>query len=144
MPARSGVVLALSALLLAAGLARAGTAPSSGAPSREELQRQIRFGTEMAKQGNWREALFRWQKALVHDPTNVRLHNNIAVAFENLGEYEKAEAEYRTALAAPSVPDEVRENYEFFRKFYDRFREGADVSQPEEPPGGNGPDAKAP
>ena len=105
-----------------------------------DLPRQIRFGAEMARQGNWREAIFRWERALALDPKNPRLHNNLAVAWEFLGQYGKADAAYRAALEIPSVPREVRENYELFQKFYERHREGtAPAAQPaaEPPPGGS-------
>ena len=110
-----------------------------------EVTRQIRFGAEMAKGGNWREAIFRWQRALSLDPSNARLHNNLGVAFESLGEYDKADAEYRAALAAPDAPHEVTENHELFLKFYSRYKEsvpsseGKPAEEQKEPP-----DAKAP
>ena len=104
-----------------------------------EIARQIRFGAEMAKDGNWREALFRWQRALVLDPTNARLHNNLGVAYESLGDYDRADGEYRAALAAPDAPPEITENHELFLKFYSRYKEstpspeGKQPQSPEEP-----------
>ena len=114
------------------------------ASAQAEVARQIRFGTEMARQGNWREAIFRWQRALALDPANPRLHNNLAVAYESLGEFDKANEEYRTALAAGSAPSEIRENYDLFSKFYDRFKEGISGPARDEPAAVTHPDAKAP
>lgn len=98
------------------------------ASSKSDVSRQIRFGAEMARQGNWREAIFRWQRALKLDPDNPRIHNDLAVAHESLGEYDKADTEYRAALAAPDAPREIKENHELFLKFYTRFKEGSSSS----------------
>lgn len=99
--------------------------PSPGAAegSKKDVARQIRFGAEMARQGNWREAIFRWQRSLALDPDNPRLHNNLAVAYESLGEYEKADAEYKAALSSPQAPEEIRHNHELFLRFYGPHKE---------------------
>ena len=72
----------------------------------------------MAKKGNWKEAIFRWEKALRHDPENYRLHNNIAVAYEALGKYEKADKAYQLALKYGKNNKRIQENYNLFRKLY--------------------------
>ena len=93
------------------------------ASAKSDLKRQIQFGTQMAKEGNWREAIFRWQRALTIDPSNARVHNNLAVAYESLGEYAKAETEYLAALTGTDAPSEIHENYELFKAFYARYKE---------------------
>lgn len=117
-PRRARAVLFSSLLLLSLG-----QPPEAKAGAKDDITRQIRFGAEMARQGNWREAIFRWQRALAVAPDNPRLHNNMAVAYESLGEYDKAEAEYQAALASTNPPDEVRENHEAFLKFYVEHKE---------------------
>ena len=137
-------VLAVSGLLISAGTSRAATGiPQAKAVSKADVARQISFGTEMAVQGNWREALFRWQRALALDPSNCRLHNNIAVAFESLGEFAKADAEYRAAVTSIEATSDIRENYDFFLKFYERYKEGALAAAPDEEKA-KSPDAKSP
>ena len=86
----------------------------------------MRFGTDMARQGNWREAIFRWKRALALDPDNARLRNNMAVAYESLGEYDKADAEYKAAAASGKAPPEALENQEMFRKFYGLLKKDED------------------
>ena len=121
----------------------------ASAPSRSEIARQIRFGADMARQGNWHEAIFRWQRALASDPQNPRLLNNLAVAHESLGAYDKAAEEYRAAAALPDAPGEIARNQEPFEKFYKRYKEAApptgepaaEGSSPAKP---QEPDAKAP
>lgn len=116
---RRGSSLIVAAILLSA----VSSAQQVHAGSKSEITRQIRFGTEMAKEGNWREAIFRWQRALALDPANARVHNNLAVAYESLGEYAKADAEYLAALAGPDVPSEIQHNYDLFKNFYARYKE---------------------
>ncbi len=82
------------------------------------LEEQISFGAKMAKKGNWKEAIFRWEKALKSDPENYRLHNNIAVAYEALGKYEKADESYQLALKFGKNNKRIQENYNLFRKIY--------------------------
>src|SRR5262249_54969275 len=64
----------------------------------ENAKEQMEFGVQAAKRGLWREALFRWEKALKLDPKNPRLLNNLAVAYETAGDLEKADAMYQQAL----------------------------------------------
>lgn len=111
-------ILAIACLLLIVPFR-----PAVHASTKSEISRQIRFGADMAREGNWREAIFRWQRSLKLDPDNPRIHNNLAVAYESLGEYDKALAEYRAALAIPGYPAPVMENNELFLKFYTRFKE---------------------
>jgi Tfp pilus assembly protein PilF len=82
------------------------------------VKEQISFGALMAKKGNWKEAIFRWEKALKKDTENYRLHNNIAVAYEALGKYEKADKFYQLALKYGKNNKRILENYNLFRKLY--------------------------
>ena len=86
------------------------------------VKEQIRFGALMAKKGNWREAMFRWEKVLKKEPENYRLHNNMAVAYEALGEYENAEKAYQMALKYGKNNKRVQENYNLFKKFYSSYK----------------------
>src|SRR5437867_10386044 len=104
MTVRDGRVLPILLLLAAF------CAPPHSAFAREETKQQIRFGAEMAQKGNWREAIFRWKRALEHDASNPRLHNNLAVAYETLGEYLQAEEEYKAALRLDPHVREIRQS----------------------------------
>ncbi|MEW5806467.1 MAG: DUF6340 family protein [Acidobacteriota bacterium] len=86
------------------------------------MKSQMRFGAEMARKGNWREAIYRWEKALALEPENYRLHNNLAVACEALGRYEEAEKEYSKALSLGKNDKIVKQNYNLFMKFYADFK----------------------
>ena len=82
-------------------------AVAAGADRVEEL---LRFGTEMARGGNWREAKFRWEQALREDPADARLLNNLAVAEEALGAPDHARELFNRALAAASTDSRIHDN----------------------------------
>src|SRR5437867_872814 len=65
---------------------------------RGDRSAQLDFGVEAARKGLWREALFRWEKAHKLSPNNPRILNNLAVASENTGDFEKADGFYQEAL----------------------------------------------
>lgn len=75
------------------------------------------FANKMAREGLWQEAYFRWQKVLKNEPDNASLHNNIAIALEQMGKKEEAEMEYKLAL-------KLDPGNSFIKKNYDRFLEG--------------------
>lgn len=81
---------------------------------------QLRVGTEAAKQELWREALFRFQRAVQLDPNSATAHNNLAVAYEGIGEFEKARAEYGEALRIDKANPYVQKNYSRFVEFVTR------------------------
>lgn len=75
----------------------------------------MRFGAEAAERGLWREAAFRWERVLKNDPGNARLRNNLAVAYESLGQFELARKEYEEARRLDPERKEIRINFEAFR-----------------------------
>lgn len=90
---------------LTAGLVAIALA-SLAAAADAEPDELLRFGTEMAKGGNWREAKFRWEQALRRLPDDPRLLNNLAVAQEALGAPDRAKELFAKAVAA--APDDSR------------------------------------
>jgi len=79
---------------------------------------EIRFGVEAARQGLWREAAFRWEKALKTAPDNARLRNNLAVAYESQGQFDRAGGEYKEALRLDPDNKEIRDNYASFQELH--------------------------
>lgn len=65
--------------------------------SRSDRTRDLKFAGEMARQGLWREAMFRWERLLRDEPNNPYLLNNVAVAKEALGDRAGAKAAYERA-----------------------------------------------
>jgi len=82
---------------------------------------QIAFGANVARQGLWREAAFRFEQAIAREPNNARAHNNLAVALEATGEYARALAEYKKALDLDPKDTHIRRNYARFAEFYTSY-----------------------
>ena len=77
---------------------------------------QIQFGILSAQNGLWDEAIFRWKKAIQHNPDSAAAHNNLAVAYENRGMWEEAREEYQTALKLAPKNSYIQSNFENFKK----------------------------
>jgi Tfp pilus assembly protein PilF len=88
----------------------------------EEVKGQIKFGVRAAKDDHWDEAIYRWRKALELDPNNLMAHNNLAVAYEQMGEYELALEEYQIAYRLNSENQNVKNNLDRFRDFYRKYQ----------------------
>ena len=86
----------------------------------KESREQVAFGIEVAQRGLWREAVYRWEKAVELDPENASARNNLAVAYEQSGEFDLANEEYERALELDSDNLYIRQNYELFREAYER------------------------
>lgn len=95
-----------------------------GVPARaaDPVGEQLEFGVEMAKRGLWNEALFRFNQAHDLDPSNPRILNNLAVAHEAVGQFEKALSIYQQAIKAAPGNAELKRNYAQFLEFYQGFR----------------------
>jgi Tfp pilus assembly protein PilF len=87
----------------------------------EKANSQIAFGSEVAKQGLWREAQFRFEQAIAKEPNNARAHNNLAVALEATGEFARALEEYKKALQLGPNDNYIRRNYARFAEFYTSY-----------------------
>lgn len=91
------------------------------ADDREQASReQVAFGIDVARIGLWREAIYRWEKAVELDPANASARNNLAVAYEQSGTFDLANEEYERALELDSDNLYIRQNYELFREAYER------------------------
>ena len=77
------------------------------ADARSDAQKQVQFGIAVAQRGLWREAIYRWERAVQIDPKYAEALNDLAIA------YEKAlEIEPNNAL--------IKQNYELFKEINDR------------------------
>lgn len=108
--------LVASFVLLSLFCAPAFADSKSGKKSKQEVE----FGIKVAQKGLWREAIYRWQKAVELDPDNASARNNLAVAYEQEGDFELAEQEYKRALDIDSENVYIRQNYELFREAYEK------------------------
>ena len=87
----------------------------------EKAETQISFGSAVARKGLWREAAFRFEKAVEKEPNNARAHNNLAVALEASGEFARALGEYKRALELDPNDSYIRRNYARFAEFYTSY-----------------------
>jgi tetratricopeptide (TPR) repeat protein len=93
-----------------------------GHPNPNTVGAQLQFGVDMARRGLWQEALFRFHQAERLDPANPRVYNNLAVAYEANGQFDKALEYYQKALRAAPDSREARGNYARFVEFYQAFK----------------------
>jgi Flp pilus assembly protein TadD len=105
-------VLFLFAVLLAA-------APAS-AQDRGAAKQQVEFGIKVAQTGLWREALYRWERAVQLDPTYAEAWNNLAIAYEHAGRFEDARKAYETAIKLDPKNAMIQQNYDLFKEINDR------------------------
>jgi Flp pilus assembly protein TadD len=117
----------VSALLVFV-LALASTIPLY-ADARSEAKEQVAFGNAVAQRGLWREAIYRWQKAVELDPTYAAAYNDLAVGYEHEGQFDKARQAYERALELEPNNVQIRQNYELFREINDRT--GRTTEKPE-------------
>ncbi len=105
-------------------LALAVSALASGTLLADSHSKQARaeadFGIVVAQKGLWREALYRWEKAVELDPQYAAAYNNLAIAYEHEGEFAKARKAYEKALELDPKNNFIRQNYEFFKEINDR------------------------
>jgi Tfp pilus assembly protein PilF len=88
--------------------------------ARSEAKEQVEFGIKVAQNGLWKEAAYRWQKAVELDPTYAAAWNNLAVAFEQQGNFEKAREAYEKAVELDPKNLLLRQNYDLFKEINDR------------------------
>ena len=85
-------------------------------------QGQVQFGVDMAQRGLWSEALFRFRQAERLGDNRASVLNNIAVAYEALGEFDQAQTYYKKALDSDPRNAGLKRNYSRFVEFYQSFK----------------------
>ena len=90
------------------------------ADARTNAKTQVAFGISVAQRGLWREAIYRWEKAVELDPTYAAAFNDLAIAYEHEGQLDKARKAYEKALELEPNNAEIRQNFELFKEINDR------------------------
>jgi Tfp pilus assembly protein PilF len=98
------------------------------ADARSEAKEQVAFGISVAQRGLWREAIYRWEKAVQIDPTYAAAHNDLAIAYEHEGQLDKARKAYERAVELEPENLQIRQNFELFKEINDRTSPGKDTT----------------
>jgi Tfp pilus assembly protein PilF len=117
------------ALVVAAAIVAFGPQAHGGAraaDARSDAREQVEFGIKVAQNGLWKEASYRWEKAVQIDPTYAAAWNNLAVAFEQQGNFEKAREAYEKAVELDPKNLLFRQNYDLFKEINDRTKRRRD------------------
>lgn len=110
---RNAALVSLCLALLAAGCRSGSSDPAT---------QQEKFGVRMAKMNLWREAMFRFQRAVEMNPSDAMAHNNLAVALEANGDFDAAAKAYREAMRLDKSNEYIQKNYSRFVEFTTRDR----------------------
>jgi Tfp pilus assembly protein PilF len=94
--------------------------PAYAADARTSAKAEAQFGVDVAQRGLWREAIYRWERAIELDPTYAAALNNLAVAYEHEGQLDKARQTYEKAIAIEPNNAQIKQNYDLFKEINDR------------------------
>ncbi|MEX2273674.1 MAG: tetratricopeptide repeat protein [Vicinamibacterales bacterium] len=95
--------------------------PDGSNDARELAKAQVEFGIRVAQKKLWREAAYRFEKAVEVDPTYAAAWNNLAIAYEEQGKFPEADKAYTKAVQLDPGNVLIRQNYDLFKEFYDRI-----------------------
>ena len=96
------------------------TAAPLAADARADAKKQVEFGIAVAQKGLWREAIYRWERAIQIDPKYAEALNDLAIAYEHEGDLDKARMAYEKALDLQPDNAQIKQNYELFKEINDR------------------------
>jgi len=102
-------------------------APAAAArDARSQAKEQVDFGIKVAQNGLWKEATYRWIKATEIDPTYPAAWNNLAIAYEQQGNFAEAQKAYEKAVQLDPKNQMIRQNYDLFKEINDRAKRRTD------------------
>ena len=114
--------------ILCGSVVAAAVVMAAGCASRSDVtkhQTQDNFGVRMAKMNLWREAMFRFRRAVEINPSDAMAHNNLAVAYEANGDFDGARKEYLEALKLDRSNAYIQKNYSRYVEFLSRNKKRA-------------------
>jgi Flp pilus assembly protein TadD len=107
--------------VVVAGLLAVAARPAF-ADARSDAKSQVEFGIKVAQNGLWKEATYRWQRAVEIDPTYAAAWNNLGIGYEHEGRFEEARKAYEKAVALDPKNILIRQNYDLFKEINDRAK----------------------
>ncbi len=87
--------------------------------SGKRYKTELSFANKLAKDGLWKEAYMRWQRVQTAGHDSAALHNNMAVALEQMGKPREAQKEYEQALKMAPGNQNITRNYDRLKRFLD-------------------------
>ena len=90
--------------------------------ARSEAKSQVEFGIRVAQNGLWKEATYRWEKAVSIAQTYAAAWNNLAIGYEQEGRFEDAQKAYEKAVTLDPKNLYIRQNYDLFKEINDRTK----------------------
>ena len=96
-------------------------ARTMSADKRSDAESQVDFGIKVAQKKLWREATYRFEKAVEIDPTYPAAWNNLAIAYEEQGKLDDANKAYTRAIELDPDNILIRQNFDLFKENYDRI-----------------------
>ncbi len=114
--------MACVSLVMLLSMACTLSTPKTKKLNRSILGAELEFGRRAAEFDLWNEAIFRWEKVVLVDPDNSDAVNNLAVAYESVGNYDRARDLYQNALELDEDNSSIRQNYKRFLNFYKKHQ----------------------
>lgn len=84
--------------------------------SANRVNTEFKFGNKLAKRGLWKEAYYRWSRALEAGNDSAAIHNNLAISLEYQNKLKEAEAEYQKALKLSPENEYIKRNISRLKK----------------------------
>ena len=100
----------------------AGLAQPAYADTRSSAKSQVDFGIKVAQNGLWKEAVYRWEKAVELDSSYAAAWNNLGIGYEHEGRFDDARKAYEKAVALDPKNILIRQNYDLFKEINDRAK----------------------
>ncbi len=110
-----------SLVALALGFSSLG-APARVAAGGPSIEQRLKFAADMAVQGNWREAQYRWRQVAAEDARHAGVVNNLAVAAEAGGHFDEAFELYDKAIALSGGDERILLNQMRARSLYEEIQ----------------------
>ncbi len=98
------------------------SSPAIARDARSQAKEQVDFGIKVAQNGLWKEAAYRWEKAVEIDPAYAEAWNNLAIAYEQQGLFDRAQKAYEKAVQLDPNNAMIRQNYDLFKEINDRAK----------------------